>query len=124
MAYRQLDNGLTAREDKFAKLLAIGMDQNAAYRKCYPSKGRTDNAINQAAHRIANKALVRSQAEAWLREAKCSDLQTAGDWMQDLLEGIAKAKAAANWTAFAALKRLSGQALGTIRDTVLSLIHI
>ena len=117
--YRQLDNGLTVREERFAQCLALGMDATTSYRKCFANRGRKDNAIQAAASRLAKRPSVRVRAETWLREAKCSDLQTAGDWMQDLLDGIAKAKAASNWTAFAALKRLSGQALGTIRDTVL-----
>ena len=119
MAYRQQDNGLTARQDRFAQCLAIGMDQAAAYRKCFPTRGRSDNAIHQAAHRIAKKTAVRVRVESFLKEAKFADLQTVGEWGQDLLDMIAMAKTDKNWTACAALKRLSGQALGTLTDTVM-----
>ena len=121
--YKANLDGLTGPQEAFAKYLALGETQSDAYRKAHKNsfkiRALSPQAIAERAHRWANRPLIKTRAETWLREAKCSDLQTAGDWMQDLLDGIAKAKAAANWTAFAALKRLSGQALGTIRDTVL-----
>ena len=118
MAYRQQDNGLTARQDRFAQCLAIGMTQVEAYRESFPCRGKSDSAIESAAHRIAVKAKVIERSKTWLQEAKVSDLGSPGDWMNKLNRFIAKAEAAENYTALAALMRLSGTALGTLTETI------
>ena len=118
MAYRKTDSGLTPRQDEFAKLLAIGVEQVAAYRKCFPLAGKSDAAIHQAAHRVAKKPLVKLRSDAWLKEARVTALRSIGEWYAHLQRGIAKAEDEGNWTAFAALMRLDGTALGALAETV------
>lgn len=118
MPYKQQDNGLTVREDRFAICIAVGMEQVQAYLKCFQRRGRSDNAIAIAASRLAARPTVVERAESCLAEAKAGDLDSIGQYWADLKSYIKAAASEANWTAVAALMRLRGQVIGALVETI------
>ena len=118
MPAHTIGDKLTVRAERFALLLALGETKVDAYRQTHKIKGKSEQAINDAAGRLAHKPRIAARCATVLAEMRITDLDCAGSWWADLAGFIKKASAAANWTAVAALMRLRGQGLGVLAETV------
>jgi predicted house-cleaning NTP pyrophosphatase (Maf/HAM1 superfamily) len=55
--------GLTPQQEKFSQLVAMGMNQSAAYRESYNAKRMKAESVNELACRLAANVKVRSRVE-------------------------------------------------------------
>ena len=127
------DSGLTAKQEKFAALLAKGYTQSGAYRAAYNATDMKDATIHQEACRLAHNPLVAARVRELLDAVRISDLDSAQRAFRDLLEDIEAARQAGNWTALAALTRdeyMPGSAVTTddellefARETGVTIFH-
>ena len=110
------DSGLTAKQERFAALLAQGYTQSGAYRAAYDARDMKPETVWQEASRVAHDPLVAARVRKLLEDARITDLDSAQRAFLDLLEDIASARSAGNWTAVAALQRMRMQYHGLLKD--------
>lgn len=58
-----VDEKLTPQQEKFATLIATGMNQSGAYRATYNTKGMKEKSVHELASRLAAHVKVRSRVE-------------------------------------------------------------
>jgi hypothetical protein len=110
--------GLTPPEDNFARLMALGVSLAEAYRKSFRARGINQEVIQGRAWRLSQKEYVIERAKAYLKAARISDLDSAGQYYRDLTDFINKSAEKHNYTAVAAFMRLRGQVLGILQENV------
>ena len=121
MAVKALVNehGVTAKEEHFAALLAIGHDATTAYFKAFKPRGTTRQAISERASKLHRKPLIEARAIAIQHEIDHNTLDSCTAVIVDLLAGIKQAMAVGNWTAWAAAMRLRMQAKSMLAENIL-----
>ncbi len=117
------DSGLTAKQERFVAFLAQGYTQAAAYRAAYDAGAMKDATVHQEACRLARDPNVAARLRELLEDARIEDLDNAQRAFLDLLEDIASARSAENWTALAALQRMRLQYHGLLKDRVIMEHH-
>ena len=117
------DSGLTAKQERFAALLAQGYTQAGAYRASYDAKNMKDATVHQEACRLARDPNVAARLRELLEDARISDLDNAQRAFLDLLQDIESARSAENWTALAALQRMRMTYHGLLKDRVIMEHH-
>ncbi|MDH4032071.1 MAG: hypothetical protein OEU49_14565 [Chromatiales bacterium] len=110
------DDGLTAKQARFAALLARGYTQSAAYREAYDADDMKPETLYPAASKLAADYNVRTRVNELLQEVRLEDLDNCRAALLDLLSDMDAARQAGNWSAVAALTRLRLQALGMLKD--------
>ncbi|MQA65025.1 MAG: hypothetical protein GEU76_03855 [Alphaproteobacteria bacterium] len=110
------DEGLKPAHEKFAVLLAKGLNQADAYRGSHNCDGLTNQRIGERASKLAARGPIKARVRALLRQAKVSDLDSVGQAFKDILKDIEEARQAKNWTAVAQMSRLRVQCHGMILD--------
>ncbi len=102
---------LTAREEKFARLVVGGKSQSDAYRAIYPhSKRWKAEAVHVNASKLAAK--VKLRVKAMQDEAKERALLTLEDHMAKLQELRDKASETATWSAAISAEVKRGELMG------------
>jgi hypothetical protein len=109
---------LNASYQRFAGLLAIGHSQTDAYRECFTTKGRTEDAIKSAAHKAANNPHVKSYAKAIVEQLNISAIDSANQAVIELIQDIKRCRDAGKWAALAALTRLRLQVHGILKENL------
>jgi hypothetical protein len=104
------DNGLTARQARFAAFLAEGHNQADAYRKAYRAKNMKPETIWSEASRQAHNPDVAARVAELLRDARVIDLDSAY---------AATARQAGNWTAVAQMHRMRWQRHGLLQEHII-----
>ena len=112
------ENGLTQQEEHFCQLRISGLTQRQAYRHAFDSRKTKDSAVDQLACKLEKRLEVQARQRAILRAAKVQDMTSAGEALDQLKHGIAKAEAAENWTAYAAMVKSALQVNGLLRDNL------
>ena len=112
------ESGLTAKQERYASLLARGYTQSAAYREAYSANGMKDKSVYQEASRLARDPQITARVNELLEAAKISDVDDARRAFHDLLSDLENARRDRNWTAVSALTRLRLQFHGLLRDRV------
>lgn len=121
---KRLPSGLTAREQRFAELMAKGTRPKDAYiqagygDRMKPAE-RAGYANKEAYRKAEQPAIVRYMAE-WLARARISDLDSPGAAVSRTLRYLNQAEDAGNQTALAALQRLAYQHNGIAERTQIS----
>jgi hypothetical protein len=110
------DEGLKPAHEKFAVLLAKGLNQTEAYRESHNTEGLTNQRISERASKLAARGPIKARVRELLRQAKVSDIDSVGQAFNDILKDIEEARQAKNWTAVAQLSRLRVQCHGMILD--------
>ena len=100
------DSGLTAKQEKFAALLAQGCRQAAAYREAYEASGMKDETVWQEASRLAHDPKVAARVRELLKEVRIEQIDDARQAFIDLLNALERATRAENWTAVAQLTKM------------------
>ena len=107
---------MTAKQERFAVLVAQGLSQSAAYRQAYDAENMKPDQIWQEASRLKQYPRVAHRIDALLREARITDIDSIGRAYRELLDDLEAARSAGNATAVAQLQRLRLQCLGMLRD--------
>jgi len=93
------DDGLTAKQARFAALLAQGWTQAAAYREAYNADNMKPESVWPAASRLAADDKVRARVRELLRDARIEELDSPAEAFRALLQDIDAARADRNWSA-------------------------
>ena len=119
MAKRVEDqDGLTPEEAKACLYRAQGMTQSDAYRRAFNKPQAKPKTINEKACRLFAKPATQARVRELLSAAKVQDIISVGEWGQMVLEGVEKARADDNMTAFFNGTRQLGQAVGALQGDV------
>lgn len=110
------DNGLTAKQMKFAALVTKGLSQSDAYRQSYNAVRMTDQQVWTEASRLRKHPKVSRMICDILEAARIEGVDNAARAFNDLLWGIEEAFRDRNWTAYAALMRQRLQIHGVLKD--------
>jgi hypothetical protein len=93
------DDGLTAKQARFAALLAQGWTQAAAYREAYNTNGAKPETVWQEASRLAHDPRVSARVRELLENARIEDIDSPQVAFRALLQDIEAARADRNWSA-------------------------
>ena len=106
-------------EQQFALLLATGYNQTDAYKEVFPRSKRwkADSVTNKASE-FARRASVQARVRELLRASRLSDLTSIGEWYQQLMDAIERAKDDGAHSAEMTGIRQAGQAIGALQNTV------
>ncbi len=119
MAKRVEDqDGLTPEEAKVCLYRAQGSSQSDAYRRAFNKPQAKPKTINEKACRLFAKPATQARVVELLKASKVQDIISVGEWGQMVLEGVEKARADDNMTAFFNGTRQLGQAVGALKDSV------
>ena len=110
------DDGLTAKQERFAALVARGLTQSDAYRQAYNVEGMTDKQVWEEASKLRKHPKVSQRISEILESARIEDIDSANRAFNDLLRGIEEAFNDRNWTAYASLMRQRLQFHGLLKD--------
>ena len=110
------DSGLTAKQEKFAALLAQGCRQAAAYREAYDASGMKDDSVYPEASRLAHDPKIAARVRELLKEVRIEQIDDARQAFLDLLDALERATRAENWTAVASLSKMRFQFHGLLKD--------
>ena len=110
------DDGLTAKQARFAALLAQGYTQSAAYREAYDTNGAKAETVWQEASRLAHDPKVSARVRELLRDARIEDLDSPAEAFRALLQDIDAARADRNWSAVMAGHDKRLKAWGMLKD--------
>ena len=113
-----IKDNLKPGDERFAACLALGMNQSQAYRNSHECKTVTPAQLNTRASKLAKKDSIRERVQALVNEAKVADLDSIGRAYKALLDDMAAAKEAKNWTALATFHRMRLQVLGMLTDNL------
>ncbi len=112
------EDGLTVVEAKAAALCAQGLSQSEAYRQATGTIRAKPETVHKRASDMFKRPHVRGRVKELLRLAKVADIISVGEWGQMVLEGVEKARAGDNMTAFFNGTRQLGQAVGALKDNI------
>lgn len=118
MAKRIELDGLTPQEAEAAKLRATGLSQAEAYRRAFKVQRMKPKKVYEKASTLFGRPAVKGRVRELLKAAKVQDLISVGEWLELVRDGVEKAKADNNMTAFFNGTRQLGQALGALKDNV------
>ncbi len=118
MAKRIELDGLTPQEAQACLYRAQGLSQSDAYRRAFNKPQAKPKTINEKACRLFAKPATQARVSELLKASKVADIISVGEWGQMVLEGVEKARAGDNMTAFFNGTRQLGQAVGALRDNV------
>ena len=116
MAATRNQHGLTAKQDRFAVLVAQGMKQGDAYRQAYNSISMSDQQVATEASRLRRHPKVSRRIGEILEAAHIGDVDTAQRAFNDLLAALEQAELDRNWTAYSSLMRQRLQFHGLLKD--------
>ena len=111
-------DGLTPEEAKACLYRAQGLSQSDAYRRAFNKPQAKPKTINEKACRLFAKPATQARVSELLKASKVQDIISVGEWGQMVLEGVEKARADNNMTAFFNGTRQLGQAVGALKDNV------
>ena len=92
MAATRNQHGLTAKQDRFAVLVAQGMKQGDAYRQAYNSISMSDQQVATEASRLRRHPKVSRRIGEILEAAHIGDVDTAQRAFNDLLAALEQAE--------------------------------
>ncbi len=111
-------DGLTPQEAQACVYRAQGLSQSDAYRRAFNKPQAKPKTINEKACRLFARPATQARVSELLRAAKVQDIISVGEWGQMVLEGVEKARAGDNMTAFFNGTRQLGQAVGALKDNI------
>ena len=94
------DDGLSPQESRAAVLRATGMSQAQAWRQAFNRPRVKPQTAWTEASKVFAKPSVSQRVVELLKAAKVQDIISVGEWGQMVLEGVEKARADDNMTAF------------------------
>ena len=112
-------DGLTAKQREFARLVACGHSQAAAYRLAYDVRRAKPETVARNASKLMHNTYVATMVRELLKLARIEDIVSVGQHTLHILEDREAAKADGNYTALAAFDRTLAQVLGMTNSTVL-----
>lgn len=112
------DDGLLPWEQRFAAGIARGENYTQAYLRARNLKNKPNQSLHIRASRAAADERIKLAVTSFLRAAKIHELYSIGQFHADLSRVFAKAEAAENWTACAALLRLQGQTVNALDQKI------
>ena len=110
------DDGLTAKQAEFARLVACGHTQADAYRLAYDVKRAKPETVARNASKLMHNTYVSTRVRELLREARVFDIEAVGQAYQQLLDDMQTAREKGNDTALASYTKTKFQAQGMMRD--------
>ena len=114
-------NNLTAKQEKFARCIAAGLTQSAAYRAAYRTSRMQPEQVWQEASRLRRNYKVAHRIEELLRVARIEDLTSVGKELRRTMDLQQEALTDRNHAAVASFQRQLNGAVGlTDRRIVVS----
>ena len=114
--------GLYKKHMAACSLRAEGYTQFDAYCLSHKisdeDKSENRKGIEDKAYRLFQKPRVREYLRELLGKKTLEELQSRGEWLLSLLDDIQSAREAKNWPAVMNGKRMAGQAVAALRDSV------
>ncbi len=115
-------HGLYGKQMRACILRADGYTQFEAYCASYKvsdqDKVENRKGVEDKTYRLFKKPRVREYLRGLLGKKTLEDIQSRGEWLLSLLDDIQSAREAKNWPAVMNGKRMAGQAVTALRDSV------
>lgn len=103
---------LTAKQEKFARGIAAGLNQSDAYRAAYSGSRMTPKQVWEEASKLRHKPKVSQRIEELLRVARIEDLTSVGKELRRTMDLQQEALSDRNHAAVASFQRQLNGAVG------------